>query len=95
MNSPWRTVQIFLSPRCAVYEAQINQSSGVVRCNCPAYSSRGACTHERFVKSRAMTNGGTYPVQVTGRTPERFRPDSKSAEEFRDFVLKYGRIEVL
>lgn len=96
MDSQWRTVQIFLSPRCNVFEVEINQSSGTVRCNCPGHKSRSTCKHVRFVKARIQGNGGTYPLMLSVKTPKDGASlAARSRSDFRDFVLKYGRIEVL
>lgn len=96
MESQWRTVQIFLSPRCNVFEAEVDQSNGAVRCNCPGFKARSTCKHTRFVKARIEGNNGTYPLMLSTRTPkDRVSIATRSRSEFRDFVIKYGRIEVL
>lgn len=96
MDSTWRTVQIFLSPSCSIFEAEVDQSSGKVRCNCPAHSARSTCKHTRFVKARITANNGTYPMMLDANTPRGAATSAhRSAEEFRQFVVKYGRIEVL
>jgi transposase len=91
----WRTLQMFLSSR-GVFEVELNMSTSSTRCTCPGYATRKYCKHTRWVESRMKTNGGTYPMSISTRAPavEATRAN-KSPAAFRDFVVKYGKIEVV
>ena len=96
VDSRWRTLQVFLSPKIGVYEVEINRANKNLRCSCPGWRARGECKHTRFVKNRIEANKGTYPLDLTQRkATKNFDLAEASEEEFRDFVLTYGHIEVL
>jgi len=93
--SEWQATQIFLSDT-GVHEVEINLQSARLRCNCPGYSSRSMCKHTKFVQSRMMDNDGVYPVEVSkAATPEESEVARTDPSEFRKFLCKYGRVEVL
>lgn len=49
----------------------------------------------RFVQTRITANKGTYPLEISPRaTAEEAEKAKSSSEEFRKFVIKYGKIEV-
>jgi hypothetical protein len=94
-----RLVQVFLSqnktPGPGIYEVAVNEDSSTLHCTCPGYKSRSTCKHVRFVQSRIDTNGGTYPLEISSRaSTEDAKKAQDSNKEFREFVIKYGRIEV-
>jgi hypothetical protein len=94
-KADWRTVQFFLSAR-GVFEVEIDLESDEVRCNCPGYEARGACKHSRFVVSKAKENDGVYPLKVSSRaSDDETKTANNSTELFREFVVKYGKIEVI
>lgn len=97
MADDWRTIQLFLSARQpAIYEVEINMSSPDTRCTCPTYKGRSKCRHTKFVQARRDGNGGNYPLYVRG--PGQEEDLSKvitSREDFRAFVVHYGKVEVL
>lgn len=91
----WRTVQIYLSEH-GIFEVEVDTSSSDLRCTCPGFVSRGNCKHIRMVSMKMKGNGGTYPVQISNKaSAEETKKASESSKEFREFVLKYGKIEVL
>mgnify|MGYP006268058613 CR=1 FL=1 len=95
MTTPeWRTVQFFLSPR-GVYEVSIDLNSDNIFCTCPAFDNRNVCKHTRTVTARARRNGGIYPLKVSSRaTDDESLAANESEESFREFVIKYGHVEV-
>lgn len=94
-KAEWRTVQFFLSAR-GVFEVQIDLTSDDVTCTCPGFEARGSCKHTRFVVSKARENNGTYPLKISTRAPmSESKAINSSTELFREFVVKYGKIEVL
>lgn len=91
----WRTVQVFLSPT-GVYEVQLRPEDKNPQCSCPSYKIRGNCKHTLFVTARMAENDGNYAILVPDDVPEDVADKaSESPEAFRDFVLKYARVEVL
>lgn len=97
MAEDWRTVQLFLSTRQpAVYEVQIDLNNSAARCNCPTYKGRKACRHTKFVTARMNNNDGHYPLLIQETAASEDLTDVMSTpESFREFVVKYGRVEVL
>lgn len=93
-----RLVQVFLSPSQTpgpgIFEVSANESGGLF-CTCPGFKGRKTCKHTKFVQARIDSNGGNYPLEISSRaTQEDAQRAKKSNEDFRDFVIRYGRIEV-
>lgn len=94
-GSDWRTVQIYLSTD-GIAEVEVDVESSALRCSCPAYPTRSSCKHTKLVSSKMRSNGGTYPVQISSRAnASETKKANESAENFRQFVIKYGKVEVL
>lgn len=92
----WRTLQVFLSPRQpAVYEVDLDLETRDMRCSCPTFTGRRACRHVVFVRSR-MDEDGQYPMQIHESAPREQVPAAmKDPARFRDFIVRWGRVEVL
>lgn len=93
-----KLIQIFLSqgvsPSPAIYEVSTT-IDGKLICTCPGYSGRGSCKHARFVSARIKNNGGTYPLEISKKaTREEAETAQESTDAFRDFIIKFGKIEV-
>jgi hypothetical protein len=92
-----RLVQVFLSQSSAspaVFEVSVKKDTNF-HCTCPGYKSKNICKHIKFVKARIDTNQGTYPLEISNKAPEEEVEKSyESNESFRQFVLKFGKIEV-
>jgi len=93
-----RTVQIFLSESTAalgVYEVIYTEAKKFI-CNCHKFISSNRCPHTKFVEDKVKNNGGTYPLEIA---PEATKMEvlkaAQSADEFRKFLIKYAKIEVL
>lgn len=94
-TTDWRTVQLFLSVR-GVFEVEVDLATSDVRCNCPSFTTRSSCRHANLVEVRMDENGGTYPLKVSSKAPAGEATRARdSAKEFRDFVVKYGKVEVV
>lgn len=94
-ENAWRTVQIFLNQQ-GVFEVEVNTDSHDIRCSCANFKIRNTCAHEKHVDSKAKENGGTYPVKISPKvTDEEAEKANESAEAFRSFIVKYGKVEVL
>jgi hypothetical protein len=93
--SEWRTVQMFLS-LSGVYEVEIDINNTVAKCSCPGFASRGSCKHVRLIMDRIDENGGTYPLKVSSKAPQGAANEAnESREAFRNFVIKYGKVEAI
>lgn len=96
MATEWRVVQLFISMD-GVAEVEVDaENSGRVRCNCRTYASTRRCKHTKFVKTLMDKSDGVYSVPVPEEVPdeEAFEAISNPAL-WRQFVIKYGDIEVL
>lgn len=99
VTSEWRVIQLFLPPQdasLAIYEVEMEAHTHKIRCNCPTYGVRATCKHERLVKNRIKNNGGQYPLNLhvnaaVHNSSELF----KDRDKFREFIIKYGQVEVL
>lgn len=93
MATNWRTIQVFLSHRgVGVFEVEMTTDGKKTRCNCPTYKSRKACRHTAFVANEMRD--GYYPIKVHPSSKEESF-DPSDPEQFRRFVLRYGKIEVV
>jgi hypothetical protein len=93
-----RLVQIFLgangTPGPGIYEVSLKKDKSFI-CTCPGFSGRSSCKHTKFVAARVKQNNGTYPLEISTRvTPEDAELAQSSAESFREFIIKFGKIEV-
>lgn len=91
----WRTVQIFISPT-GVHEVQLRPDSNEPRCNCATFKIRASCKHTRFIQARMAENDGHYAILVPENVPEELAEAANAdPAKFREFVLKYARVEIL
>lgn len=93
-----RLVQVFLSqtqsPGPSIYEVSTDEN-GSLYCTCPGYKGRKACKHTKYVQARIDNNGGSYPLEISNRATEEEAQKAKmSNTAFREFIIKYGKIEV-
>ena len=97
MASSWRTVQLFLSANAAgVFEVEVDTDSKATRCNCPVWKKSSSCKHVSFVKLRMRQNQGHYSITVPTEVPEEVALEaSDDPKKFREFVVKYAKVEVL
>lgn len=99
VSNEFRIVQVFLpqnnkkSPE--IHEVSSNERD--LRCTCSTFASRRTCMHIDFVQARIDANGGrTYPIEISTRaTKEDAEKAAESVESFRDFIIKFGRVEVI
>ena len=93
--SSWQITQLFLSDS-GPQEVWINIDNKKLRCTCEGFNTRSMCKHTRFVSERMNNNAGVYPVEISSKAPEQAAAiASLDPIMFRDFLLKYGKIEVL
>ena len=97
MQSSWRTVQLFISAQAAgVFEVEVDTETHELRCNCPVWRKSASCKHVNFVQSRMRFNDGHYAIMVPNEIPEELAVEaSDDPKKFRDFVVKYAKVEVI
>lgn len=98
MTNNVRLVQVFLSesntPGPGVFEVSADDD-GRLYCTCPAYSNRKNCKHTKLVDTRIESNNGSYPLEILSKATEDDAAKAKlSNEEYRRFIIRYGKIEV-
>jgi len=93
--STWQVTQLFLSDS-GPHEVWINVDNKKLRCNCEGFNTRSMCKHTRYVSERMKNNFGVYPVEISTKAPP-LAAEMASLDPimFRNFLLKYGKIEVL
>jgi hypothetical protein len=92
-------MQVFLPqsnvPGPGIYEVSVGDDDDF-NCTCPGFSGRARCKHVAFVKARIETNNGTYPLEISSRaTTDDAAKAQKSSKDFREFIIKFGKVEVL
>jgi hypothetical protein len=97
MESDWRTVQLFISAQAAgIFEVEVDTETKRTRCNCPVWRKNSTCKHASFVSNRMKMNKGHYSILVPNEISEELAVEaSEDAKSFRDFVVKYAKVEVI
>ena len=97
MESPWRTIQVFISAQYAgVFEVEIDTDTKDTRCSCPVWQKRGSCKHTQFVNVKSRINSGRYEISIPDGVPEEDVAGAlEDPKKFRALILKYSPIEVL
>lgn len=93
-----RLIQVFLgasrNPGPGVYEVSTD-NNGMLYCNCHDFLGRKKCKHVNFVRNRIENNNGNYPLEILSKaTQEEAEHARLSNEDYRRFIIKYGKIEV-
>ena len=97
VQTSWRTIQLFISAQAAgIFEVEVDTETRDLRCNCPKWKKASSCKHVKFVLDRMIVNDGHYSILIPEEIPEDLALEaSDTAEKFREFVVKYAKIEVL
>ena len=101
LAADWRMVQVFLSARQpAIYEVEIDMDKSkpdtATRCSCPTYRRNNKCRHTEWIQQQMVTHDGKYPLRIhRSAGVDNMHHVMGSASAFRDFVVRYGRVEVL
>ncbi len=101
MLADLKLVQVFLpntnNGASGVYEVSYSETSNKYHCTCPGFSSRNTCKHVKFVKARVDSNDGKgYPLEISSRaTSEDAEKAKRSTKDFREFIIKFGKVEVI
>ena len=99
MTDDFRLFQVLLPqsnvPGPGLYEVSVADTDEF-NCTRPGFSGRARCKHVSFVKARIETNNGTYPLEISSRaTTDDAAKAQKSTKDFREFIIKFGKVEVL
>ena len=96
MDIQWRTIQLFLE-EYGIVEVELYQDNNQkVRCTCPSFSKAARCKHTRYVKDSMEKNDGHYAIQIKADVDEDVAFKAMgNADAFRDFVVKYAKVEVI
>jgi hypothetical protein len=96
MEFEWRTVQFFIGEE-GVSEVEVDtDDTRIARCTCKVFTSTKRCKHSSWVLEKISSNNGNFAVQVPDYVPDELAFDvMDDVEAWRDFVIKYGKIEVI
>lgn len=96
MEIDWRTIQLFIGED-GISEVELDaENSTKMRCSCKSFLRSARCKHTKFVKTMMENNDGHYAIQVPVDISDEYALDAmSSAESFREFIIKYGKVEVL
>lgn len=95
MESDWRTIQVFLDDT-GVCEVQADHHNPfILKCTCKGFKFN-RCQHTKHVRDTMQSNDGQYTVQINADIdPAEAAIAMESAEAFRRFIIKYGKVEVI
>ena len=99
VKSDLKLVQVFLpntnTSGPGIYEVSVGDPNEFY-CTCPGFSSRLRCKQIQYFKTRIERNKGNYPLEISSRaTPEDAERARGSNQEFREFIIKFGKVEVI
>lgn len=96
-----KLLQVFLphvqTSGSGIYEVSYSEKSDCYYCTCPGFVGRSTCKHVKFVKARVEANNGKgYPLEISHRaTAEDAERADRSTKDFREFIIKFGKVEVI
>lgn len=94
-----RLIQVFLSqqegaPGPNIFEVSTDKEKHL-ECNCPGFVVKKICKHVKLVGARIELHGGVYPFEFADTvTTSQITAAMKTEQQFRDFIIKYGKVEV-
>jgi hypothetical protein len=96
MDIDWRTVQLFLDDS-GVSEVEIDAEDATnVKCSCKSFYKSSRCKHTKYVRNEIESNDGNYAIKVPVDIDDDEALEAMSSSEtFRDFIIKYGKVEVI
>lgn len=87
-----KTIQFFVSTT-GVDEVLADKDSNLT-CTCEGFSARRKCKHVTWCELEL--ENGTFPIQVDKATPDAAIKKAKESDEaFREFLIRYGKIEAI
>ena len=86
---------IAAGPGPSIVEVGLTTDNKVV-CNCAKFAPKQSCRHSRYIKALMDDNLGEYPYGTNSRaTAEDIAKSKLSNKNFREFIVKFGSIEVI
>lgn len=98
MDIEWRTVQLFMDNETgAISEVSIDPAvSTKVKCDCAEFQSKVRCKHSKFVREYMEEHDGHFSLFIPEEIDEEEAIEAMMTPEgFRNFVIRYGKVEVL
>lgn len=87
-----KTVQFFVGST-GVEEVKLNSDKKFV-CTCDGFKQRRKCKHVTWVEMQFEKD--TFSMQIDKSTPDyEIKKAKESDEAFRNFLIRYGKIEVV
>jgi hypothetical protein len=87
-----KTIQFFLG-LTGVEEVSTDTEANL-SCTCDGFKQRKKCKHVTWCESGLER--GVFPIQVDKATPDSaIKKAKESDDEFRNLLMKYGKIEVI
>lgn len=87
-----KTIQFFIG-NTGVEEVKVDEKNKMY-CTCEGFISRKRCKHTTWCESQFSKD--TFPIQIDKATPnDAVQKAKESNESFRDFLIRYGKIEVV
>ena len=96
MQYEWRTLQFFLGEEGVSEVSVAEEDSTKVRCDCPQFLKKAKCKHSKWVRDRMAQNNGVFNMRISDTINDEETMDAvNDAYLFRDFVIKYGKAQVI
>jgi len=103
MEDNRRTIQIFISNKLntknelEVSEVSMNaESTGSIQCTCKDYKKLEICKHANYVIKKIEDNEGSFGLLIPENVPDEVAFLAfNDADSSRNFILNYGKIEVM
>jgi hypothetical protein len=96
MDIEWRTAQFFLEEE-GICEVEVDDDQhNKLRCSCVGFAKAARCKHTKFVRDAMDANGGALQIQIPAdMSDEEAILAMMNKDSFREFVIKYGKVEVI
>jgi hypothetical protein len=94
-----RLLQIFLTnqsdnPGPGIFEVSSDSNKNLL-CTCPGFASKNSCKHTALIESRIQRNNGVYQFDFSTKvSKEELATAMLTEKDFRELVLKHGKVEV-
>lgn len=96
MAYDWRTIQLFLGDDGVSEVSADHNDPYAIMCTCKIFRKVSKCAHTKFVRQTMQSNDGHYTVHIHAEIdPMEASIAMEDSAAFRDFVIKYGKVEIL
>lgn len=94
--SEWLTIQLYVSDDGVCEVLGNHDDYRKMRCTCSAWNPMGKCKHVKHMRKTMDENGGMLNVSIPETaTEDEIDAARVSADNFRELMIKYGKIEYL